>query len=72
MCLYVSEIFSMILIFLEMMSPLFKMLMKAIILTSGFYLIFFKIKFANVISIKYNLTAYKRNKVFPCKRLKKL
>ena len=62
----------MILIFLEMMSPLFKMLIKAIILTSGFYLIFFKIKFANVISIKYNLTAYKRNNVFPCKRLKKL
>ena len=56
----------MILISLEMMNPLFKMFIRAIILTSCFYLIFFKIKFANVISIKYNLTAYTRNKVFPC------
>lgn len=61
----------MILIFLEMMNPLFKIFIKAIILTFGFYLIFFKIKFANVISVSLNLTAYKRNKVFPCKRLKK-
>lgn len=66
MGVYVLEIFSMILISLEMMNPLFKMFIRAIILTSSFYLIFFKIKFANVISIEYNLTAYISNKVFPC------
>lgn len=46
----------MILIVLEMMNPLFKVFIKAIILTFGFYLIFFKIKFANVISVKLVLT----------------
>lgn len=48
-CVYMFQRFSMILIVLEMMNPLFKVFIKAIILTFGFYLIF-KIKFANVIS----------------------
>lgn len=56
-CVYMFQrFFSMILIFLEMMNPLFKIFIKAIILTFGFYLIFFKIKFANVISVKLVLT----------------
>lgn len=60
----------MILIFLGMMSPLFKSMSYNF--AFWLYLIFFKIKFANFISTEYNLIAYKRSKVFPCKRLKNL